>query len=90
MKPMDNANLDTFYTMLREEYVDLFANDPAYAYSAAHITPDELARKMTLGLDQGTANKSGDGVKRVCKKLGIPYTYRAIRAYLSASKGKVA
>ncbi len=77
-------HLDAFCAQLTQEYRDLFANDPEYAFSAAHITPEDLARKMTLGLDSGSANKDGAGVKRTCKHFGIPYTYKAIRAFLNA------
>lgn len=77
-------NLDRFYEVLTKHYAELFKNDPEYAYSASRTTPSELARKMTLGLDQGSANKDGDGIKRTCKELGIAHTYKAIRAFLSA------
>ena len=75
-------NLDLFFETLAGEYEHLFEHDPEYAYSAAHIGPRDLARKMTLGLDRGSANKDGEGIKRTCKKLGINHTYKAIRAYL--------
>jgi hypothetical protein len=78
------VNLDAFCDQLEREYVRLFECDPEYAYSAARITPAALARKMTLGLDSGSANKDGDGIKRTCKHFGIPYTYKAIRAFLTA------
>lgn len=83
MQQATQENLDLFYSKLKAEYEYLFVNDPEYAYSAAHISPADLARKMTLGLDCGLANKDGDGIKRVCKALGIPHTYKAIRAFLA-------
>lgn len=77
------ARVDVFFLKLAAHYADLFANDPEYAYSASRTTPHDLARKMTIGLDTGSANKDGDGIKRTCRELGIPHTYKAIRAYLS-------
>ena len=77
-------NLDRFHEELTKHYTDLFATDPEYAYSASRTTPAELARKMTLGLDNGTADKDGEGVRRTCKALGINRTYKAIRAFLTA------
>lgn len=76
-------NLDAFYERLVIEYTDLFKNDPEYAYSAARSTPEELARKMTLALDNGTGNKDGKGIQRTCKHFKIPHTYKAIREFLS-------
>ena len=76
------VNFDQFYETLKAQYVDLFANSPEYAYSASRITPEALARKMTIGLDCGTANKDGEAIKRTCKALGIAHTYKAIRTYL--------
>ena len=79
------VGLDRFNEELATQYTNLFANDPEYTYSAARITPGDLARKMTLGLASGSANKDGDGIKRTCKKLGIAHTYKAIRAYLNGA-----
>lgn len=76
-------NLDAFCAELERQYEILFANDPEYAYSKSKITPKELARKMTLALDNGSANKDGEGIKRTCKHFQIAYTYKAIRAFLS-------
>jgi hypothetical protein len=77
-------NLDNFYKLLTIQYIALFESDPDYAYSASVTTPELLARKMTLGINQGSANKDGKGIRNVCKQLGINHTYKAIRAYLSA------
>ena len=68
-----NDNLNKFNTILAAEYVRAYAK----------FTPAELARKMTLGLDNGNANKDGQGIKNACKILGIPHTYKAIRAFLT-------
>ncbi len=77
-------NLDKFYEQLKTEYENLFKNDPEYAYAASRTNPADLARKMTLGLDSGSANKDGEGIKRTCKHFGIAHTYKAIRAFLQA------
>ena len=75
------TNLDRFYDALREQYKVLFETDRDYAYAAARMTPAGLALKITLGLAAGTADKSGKGVKNVCEQLGVPCTYKAIRAF---------
>ncbi len=79
------VNLDTFYETLADQYRTLFASDPDYAHVASQLTPEALARKMTLGLDNGTANKDGKAIRSVCRVLNIAHTYTAIRAYLSAA-----
>lgn len=76
-------NLEAFNARLALEYEELFRTDPEYAYSASKITPSALARKMTLGLDSGSANKDGEGIKRTCKHFKIAHTYKAIRAFFN-------
>jgi len=82
MGPHTQINLDAFASHLALEYADLFRSDPDYAYSASRCTPEGLARKMTLALDSGTGDKDGKGIQRTCKHFGIPYTCKAIRAFL--------
>ena len=77
-------NLDRFHEELTKHYADLFADDPESASRTTPYAYAELARKMTLGLNNGTANKDGEGIKRTCKALGINHTYKAIRAFLTA------
>ena len=77
-------NLDAFATNLTAQYEELYRH-PDYAMAKAKYSPSELARKMTLGLDNGTANKDGEGIRRTCKALGIAYTYEDIRAFLTAA-----
>jgi hypothetical protein len=81
--PATQKNLDLFYNTLTEIYRELFS-DPEYAYVAKRTTPDDLARKMVLGLDNGTANKDGKAIKIACRKFGIAHTYKAIRQFLQA------
>lgn len=83
MPAATQKNLDAFCAQLENEYENLFKNDPEYAYAASRTTPPALARKMTLGLDNGQANKDGDGIKRTCRHFGIPHTYKAIREFLN-------
>jgi hypothetical protein len=78
------AHVQRFEALLTDAYRDLFLHDPEYAYSASRTTAAALAGKMTAGLARGNANKDGEGIKRVCKAIGIPYTYKAITAYLHA------
>ena len=72
----------TFRDTLAAQYRELFKT-PEYSYSAARMTPEALATRMTDSLLSGTASKNGDGIKRTCKALKIPYTYAAIWAYLN-------
>ena len=81
---MNQGNRAIFELHLARAYKDLFASNPKYAPAAARHTPSELAYKVTLGLAQGGTDKNGEGVKRVCKLLGIKHTYKAISAYLNA------
>jgi hypothetical protein len=39
---------------------------------------------MTTALAEGIGNKDGEGIKRVCKALGVKYTYKAIKEFLNA------
>ena len=73
---------ELFRAELEKQYTWLFATDPEYAYWAAHTTPPELALKVVRGLNNGTFNKDGKGIKRACKALGIKHTYVAIHAFL--------
>lgn len=82
--PHTQVNLDTFCETVTDQYRTLFASDPDYAHVASHLTPEALARKMTLGLDNGTASKDGKAIRSACRILKIDHTYKAIRAYLSA------
>lgn len=76
------TNIDRFLTVLTGQYEYLFTL-PEYQVAASRQTPADLARKMTVGLRAGTADKDGEGVKRTCKVLGIKHTYKAIREYLA-------
>lgn len=83
IKPHTQENFDRFYEMLKVEYTKLFKEDPRFARAASMTTPSELARKITIGLDSGNADKSGQGVINTCKALGIRHTYKDIRAFLN-------
>lgn len=72
----------TFRDTLAAQYRELFKT-AEYLYVAARMTPEALATRMTDSLKAGTANKDGDGIKRTCKALKIPYTYAAIESYLN-------
>jgi hypothetical protein len=82
--PRTQVNLDKFYVTLADQYRTLFASDPAFAHVASQLTPEALARKVTLGLDNGIANKDGKAIRNACRVLAIDHTYKAIRTYLSA------
>lgn len=78
------SNLEKFTSALESAYVDLFANDPEYAYSASRTTPKALASRMASLLMTGDANKEGEGIKRACKACGIKQTYKALSEFLQA------
>ena len=80
--PATQANLDAFAAFLESEYERQFTSNPEYAYSASKIAPAALARRMTLGLDNGTASKEGAAVREACKHFKIGHTYVAIRKFL--------
>lgn len=79
-----NANQSMFFSALKTAYADLFANDPAYAYSASKCTAVEMAEKMIVAAVEGRANMSGEGFKRACKACAIPHTQKSIDLFLSA------
>lgn len=81
---INHGNLAIFESHLSNAYEDLFETDPDYSLAKARYRPTELAYKMALGLAKGEANKDGEGIKRVCKILGIKHTYKAIQLYLHA------
>jgi hypothetical protein len=83
---MNDTNVARFYEELATQYARLFRDDPEYSLAASHYTPEQLAQKMTLGLENGTANKDGSGIKSTCKTLGIAYTYKAIKQFLGETK----
>ena len=83
MQEATTTNRDRFVTVLTGQYKELFAR-PEYAGAAQHNTPAELAEKMTAALAAGSGDKTGAGVSRTCRALGIKTTYKAIAAYLSA------
>jgi hypothetical protein len=74
-----------FETTLAAQYRYLFQAFPSEYMPAMQkgSTPESLAKKMTLGLADGSASKDGEGIKRTCKALGIKHTYKAIHAYLT-------
>jgi hypothetical protein len=77
------TNKQRFEQTLADCYRELFITDPEYSYSAATISPESLARKITDGLHRGTANKDGEGIKRACKAMGINQSYKAIQAFFN-------
>lgn len=81
--PHKQECLDRFYEVLREQYEELFRTSAEYQYAASVTTPAALARKMTLGLDAGTASEDGEGIRKTCKILQIPHTYKGIREFLN-------
>lgn len=84
MKTLNPAQAQ-FHAALVAAYTDLFANDPAYAYSASKCTPVELADKMTAAAIAGSASYTGSGFKLAAKACGIKHTAKSINAFLGPS-----
>lgn len=81
---MNEVNKTKFVAALTEAYTDLFKNNSSYSRCASVTTPGAMAEKVTELLIVSHANNNGEGVKRACKTCGIPITYKAIKAFLTA------
>ncbi|MCQ4165113.1 hypothetical protein [Tahibacter harae] len=77
------TNRELFQQELARQYTALFAVDPDYIAARKRHTPEGLAQLMTAGLERGSADKSGRGVRNTCSVLGIKHTYKAISAYMA-------
>jgi hypothetical protein len=78
-----SGNLIKFMGVLADQYAVLFKEQPqVYSLAAQRYSPSGLAEKMTMSLKKREGDKDGEGIKRTCKALGIPHTYKAIEAYL--------
>lgn len=84
MVATNSINAQRFETVLTGQYRQLFET-PKYAVVAAKTSPEALAAKMLIGLVDGSTDKSGEGVVRACKALGIKHTYKAIADYLAGA-----
>jgi hypothetical protein len=77
------TGFERFTAALGQQYANLFVTHPAYrVHRTKGTNPDTLALDVTRGLLDGGADKSGAGVIATCRALGIPHTYKAIKAYL--------
>jgi len=71
-----------FYNTYVAELEREVARKPdAYAWPAS-MAP-LVARRMVYALAVSGGNKDSNAIRRTCKGLGIPYTYRGIREYLN-------
>lgn len=75
------TNFELFQAALQRHY-EALCKDPSHAWRYSMTPPTTLAAKMTAALQGGTADKAGEGIRRTCKELGLPHTYKAIEAYL--------
>lgn len=57
------------------------AGEGLYSWPATQAA--DIAAKMRASWERGGASKDGPAFKRVCKKLKIPHTYKAINAFLA-------
>jgi hypothetical protein len=79
-----STNFEIFQNRLKETYDTLFETNPDYQHTKNRTTSEALANKMTTALAEGKGNKDGEGIKRVCKALGVKYTYKEIKGFLNA------
>lgn len=49
-------------------------------------TVENVAARMGEAFKRGSYNKDGRAIKATCKALGIPYTYKAINAYVTGAR----
>lgn len=50
---------------------------------ASRPTVEEVSVRMGEAIKRGSYNKEGHAIKATCKALRIPYTYKAINAYVA-------
>lgn len=78
-------NLETFLTLYTEELTRSVREKPGeYSYPEAEV-PTVMGRIRTAierGNTFGGVNKDSCAIRRLCKRLGIKHTYKAIDAYL--------
>lgn len=93
-------SMTTFASTYREELaraVEQYPDEYPWAHSDTVIvgnlgntvfrrkTVEEVAARMIAHVEAGDGySKDGRAFKATCKRLGIPYTYKGIRAYVSA------
>lgn len=90
-----------FATMYREELtkaVEAYPDEYPWAKAPTVIhgnlgtttlprqTVEQVADKMLDAMMRGTYNKDSRAIKAVCKRLGIPHTYKALAPYISDMK----
>lgn len=83
---MKTANQINFLAALQITYADLFATDPAYAYSASKCTPEEMGEKMIAAAMAGSASVTGPGFRHACNAVGIAHTKGAIDSFLGVER----
>ena len=76
------ANQTRFYDALVTAYRELFANDPAYAFSASKCSPDEMGHKMLAAFVKGAGNHEGKGVKMACQACGISHSLKSVSEFV--------
>ena len=80
---MSQTNREKFLALYEPELRRRVEDEPdQYAFSVDKVP--EVAKLMVAALKAGTANKDSAAIRCVCSKLGIKYTYAAIREYLNS------
>lgn len=81
-------NMQTFFEVYAHHLEHAALTNPV-EYSWPPSQARAIARKMTIALSNGTANKDGQACRATCKELRIPYTYKGIRAYFDADDAPI-
>lgn len=79
---MNENNINLFKQELTKIYITLFKEDAQYQHLVDRYTPLTYSEMMVKGLTKGHVDKSGTGIKAVCKVLKINNTYVAIEKFL--------
>lgn len=80
--PVNEEQLNRFMEVYEPQLVTVVTeNGGEYGYGPAGVPV--VAKKMRGAFLTGTYNKDGMAIKRTCKILGIPFTYKGINAFLA-------
>lgn len=76
-------NFEKFVQIYTEELANAVRNYPGeYGWPIENVPV--VAEKMAVAFKAKSYNKDGRAIKATCKRVGIPYTYKAINAFLVA------
>lgn len=77
------TNLDRFVGIYRERLTaNVSATPEEYAFGLEKVPA--VVERMSSAIRFGTFNKDSASFRQTCQTLGIPHTYKAIKAFVSA------